>query len=384
MRMESMDVIIIGGGVMGCAATYQLSKDGKNVLLLEQDTIGNRTGSSHGSRLFRLLHSNRDYIELARAALTLWEELESEAGEQLLQQSDGLDFGAAEMMDEMRSTLREAGVPFEALDRDEIKRRFPQFNLPEGVTALLQDSYAMLDAGRCVNSFAAQARRHGAKIIERQAVQIIRPERDGVLVRTQQDTFRAKSVIVCAGSWMKPLMQMLELDLPLVVRNEVVIYFKPEDPLEWMPGRFPLFRHHQQGTDARWGVGFPMFGQWGVKIVLDCTGPIVDPADPDRTPHPRVIRRIRDYAASILPTLGDDVIETETCRYTLTPDEDFILDLHPAYPQVVVASPCSGHGFKFAPLIGRILADLAVTGETNYDIKRFRLDRPGTMRKNNV
>jgi glycine/D-amino acid oxidase-like deaminating enzyme len=130
-------------------------------------------------------------------------------------------------------------------------------------------------------------------------------------------------------------------------------------------------------------VGFPIFEHRGVKLLVDCTGPVVEPDDPDRRPDQAVLDRVRAYAASILPSLGSDIIEAETCRYTMTPDDDFILDRHPEFPQIVVASSCSGHGFKFAPLIGRVLADLAVRGRTEHNIERFRLDRPGLRQSGN-
>jgi sarcosine oxidase len=172
------------------------------------------------------------------------------------------------------------------------------------------------------------------------------------------------------------LVRQLDLDLPVTVTKELHTYYKPSNPSAWTPDRFPLFRHHMPGTTARWGVGFPIFEHAGVKMVLDCTGPVVDPDDPDRAVDQSRLDRLRAYVASILPTLGDDIIETETCRYTMTPDEDFIIDRHPAHQQIVIASPCSGHGFKFAVLIGRILADLALRGATEYNIERFRLNRP--------
>jgi sarcosine oxidase len=378
MNNHSTDIIVVGGGVMGCTTAYQLAKDGRTVLLLEQYTIGNRMGSSHGaSRLFRLAHTNPDYVELARQAYGLWRELESESGERLMKQVDALDIGTPAILTELRTTLEATGVPFVALDRDEIMHRFPQFSLPEDVTGLYQADYAMLAADRCVSAFAALARGHGATIVEGETVQQVRPTSSGVEVRTDKGTYSARGVVLCAGSWMKPLMRQLGIDLSLTIRKEHITYYRPCDPENWMPGRFPIFRHHLSGTNGRWGVGFPIFEHPGVKLLVDCTGPFVEPGDPDRSVDQAVVSRVRQYVAGILPTLGDNFIETQTCRYTMTPDDDFILDLHPEFPQVVVASPCSGHGFKFAPLIGRILADLAVRGETRYDIKRFKLDRPG-------
>ncbi len=378
MASNTTDVIVVGGGVMGCATAYQLAKDGARVLLLEQFKIGNHLGSSHGaSRLFRLAHTSTDYLELARSALPLWRELEVESGERRMQQSDALDLGTPGMLEPLIKTLQATGVPFELLDSSEIMSRFPQFSLPEDIVSLYQSDYALLAAGRSVNAFAALARRYGANLLEGQTVLQVVPSGGGVQVRTNQGTFSAGSVVLCAGSWMGILTRQLGLDLPLTVRQEVVTFYQPADPAPWMPGRFPLFRHHLQVNYARWGVGFPIFEHTGVKMLLDCSGPFVEPGETDRTPDGKVLGWIKSYAAKMFPTLGEDIIETETCRYTMTPDEDFILDRHPEYPQVVIASPCSGHGFKFAPLIGHILADLALRGSTGYDITRFRLNRPG-------
>jgi len=376
MIKHNADIIVVGGGVMGCTTAHQLAKNSRTVLLLEQYTIGNRMGSSHGaSRLFRLAHTSVDYVELARIAHKMWRELESESGEHLMQQVDALDIGTPAILAELRTTLEATGVPFEALDQDEIMRRFPHFSLSEEDMGFYQADYAMLAADRCVSAFAALARGLGASIVEGEAVQQVRPVSGGVEVRTEKGTYSAGGVVLCAGSWMQALLRQLGIELPLTVRKEHLTYYMPGDPESWMPGRFPLFRHHLSGTNGRWGVGFPIFEHHGVKLLVDCTGPFVEPDDPDRSVDQAVVSRVREYAAGILPTLGDDIIEAQTCRYTMTPDDDLILDLHPAYPQVVVASPCSGHGFKFAPLIGRILADLAVRGATKYNIGRFRLDR---------
>jgi sarcosine oxidase len=378
MENNAADIIVIGGGVMGCAAAYQLAKEGQRVLLLEQFAIGNRSGSSHGpSRLIRLIHDGTDYVQLARAAFTAWRELEAESGERLMQQVNGLDLGPAALLDGMRTTMQTAGVSFEQLNHDEIVRRFPYFVLPEDIIGFYQPDYGLLAADRCVATLAALARRHGARIVEHQTVRQIRAWSGSVQLHSDEATYSAERLILSAGSWMRPLARQLDLDLPLTLTKELHTYYKPSDPAPFMPDRFPIFRHHLAGPIARWGVGFPIFDHGGAKMVLDCTGPVVDPDDPDRSVDQSRLDMLRRYVASTVPSLGDNIIETETCRYTMTPDEHFILDLHPAYPQIVIASPCSGQGFKFAVVIGRILADLALRGATKYTIERFRLDRPG-------
>lgn len=377
------DTIVVGGGVMGCAAAYQLAKDGQRVLLLERFTVGSRNGSSHGaSRLWRLLHDGTDYVQLARAAYSLWRELEAESNQRLMQQVDGLDLGSGSALVGFRATMESAGVSFEELERDEIIRRFPHFALPEDTVGFYQTDYGLLAADRCVATLAAQARLHGTTIVEGQTVQNIQASGTGVQVRTDRASYSAERLILSAGSWMRPLVGQLGLDLPLSVTKEMHTYYKPSDPAAFMPGRFPLFRHHLTNMTARWGVGFPIFEHTGVKMVLDCTGPVVEPDDPGRAIDQSRLDMLRVYVASVLPTLGDNIIETDTCRYTMTPDEDFIIDRHPAYPQILIASPCSGQGFKFAVLIGRILADLALQGATGHNIERFRLNRRALVSQN--
>jgi sarcosine oxidase len=377
MQSQNVDVIVVGGGVMGCAAAYHLAKDGRSVLLLEQFAIGHGQGSSHGpSRIIRLAYDSEDYVELARASFALWRELQAEAGTALLQRVGGLDMGVpgAHMLDGIRATYEALHVPFEALDRDEIVRRFPQFRLPEGTIGYYQPDYSLLAADSCVATLAAEARKRGARLHEREIVQLVAADGAGVLVQTSAATYRAERAILCAGSWMPTLLAQLGIDLPLTVTKELLAFYAAPNPADYMPGRFPLFIHRFPNTTSL-GSGFPIFGHPGVKLMLDRIGPQVDPNDPDRSIDQSLLAQVRDYVAKILPSLGDNVIDTVTCRYTMTPDEDFIVDRHPAHPQITIASPCSGHGFKFGVVIGRILADLATRGATEYPIERFRLDR---------
>jgi sarcosine oxidase len=378
MSESNVDVLILGAGVMGCAAAYQLARDGARVLLLDQFEIGHDRGSSHGpSRIIRLAYDSLDYVALARESYALWRELEVQSGERLLTQVGGLDIGTPDALalDEIRATYQAAGVPFEALDHSTLARRFPQFNLPEGTVGLYQADYGLLAAGRCVATLAAQARRHGAMIREREGARQIRATAGGVEVRTGAGAYAAERLILCAGSWMRPLLRQLDLDLPLTVLKEQLAFFRARHSEAFMPGRLPLVIHRFPKTTSLGSV-FPIFDHHGVKLMIDRVGPPVEPDDPDRSIDARLLERLRAYATGLLPGLTGEIIEAVSCRYTMTPDEHFVIDRHPVYPQVVIASPCSGHGFKFATVIGRILADLATRGTTSYDIARFRLDRP--------
>ncbi len=376
MISQSTDVIVIGGGVMGCAAAYHLAQGGQRVTLLEQFQIGHAHGSSHGpSRVIRLNYEGVDYVQLARAAYQQWHELEKAAAATLLVYTGGMDIGEPDALAPMCATLQAANVPFETIDSAEIMRRSPQMRVPEGMIALYQNDYGVLLADPCVANMSRLAQQQGTTIIEGETVQHIRPQREGVEVQTQRATYQASRVIIAAGSWLRPLLRPLGVDLPLTVVKETVAYYKPADPTPFMPGRFPLFLQRFPNSTVI-GCGFPIINHAGVKMIYDRHGPVVDPVDEDRSASAEQFAKIRGYAQQVLPNLGTDIIEATTCRYTMTPDENFIIDRLPAYPQVVIGSPCSGHGFKFGIVIGKILAELALDGKTAYDIQRFKIDRP--------
>jgi len=373
------DVIVVGGGLMGLATAYHLARDGRRVLLLEARSIGHEEGSSHGpSRIIRLTYQSEDYIALARASYALWRMLGEEAGEALLVQCGGLDFGPpdATNLAALGQAMKRAGVAHEAVDAEEIRRRFPLLTPPDGVVGFYQADYAMLAADRCIELLAAGARAAGAEIREHEPVLAVTPSGGGVEVRTGAATYRADSAVLANGSWIGPLVAALGVSLPLTVLKEQLAFFEPADPREFMPGRFPLFIERFTGSRT-FGGGFPLFGEpRGVKLLIDRLGPVVSPDDPDRTIDGGRLARLERYAAETVRGLTGRVLATTSCRYTLTPDEDFIIDRHPEHEQITIVSACSGHGFKFGIEIGRILAALAVGQEPGTDIGRFRLGRP--------
>jgi sarcosine oxidase len=374
----NFDVIVVGGGVMGTCAAYQLAKRGVKTLLLEQYAIGHALGSSHGPhRIIRLAYDFVEYVVLAKAAFALWRELEQDSGQPLLINTGGLDFGAPDALGlkDIGANYAALDVPYEALTGEEITKRYPQIRPPEGSIGFFQQDYSMLAADRCVATAAARARHYGATLQENEGARAIRPTPDGgVTVTTDRATYTAGKVVLCSGSWMKPMLNALGVDVPLVVHKEQVAFMHARQPDDFAVGRFPLFIHRFAGT-TQLGSAFPMWGHSGPKVMLDRSGPIVASDDPDRSPNHAEIERLKRYAVDVLPGLTGEVIETVSCRYTMTPDEHFVIDLHPEHEQIVIASPCSGHGFKFAVVIGEILADLALIGRTAYDLSRFKLAR---------
>jgi sarcosine oxidase len=375
-----MHVIVIGGGLMGLATAYQLAHDGNDVTLIEARAIGHDRGSSHGpTRIIRLTYQSEDYIALARESYRLWAELAEAVGRQLIVPAGGLDFGPpdATHMSEMRAAMALSGVPYDDVDADEIRRRFPQLRPTDDAVGFYQPDYAMLRADRCLEAFAGQARAAGADLREGVTATRVAADGDGVAVTAGGETLSGDACVIANGSWILRLLVELGLRPPLTVLREQNAFFEPADPAAFMPGRFPIFIERLPGTTTL-GSGFPIEGEpVGVKCMLDRIGPVVDdPADEDRAILPDVRKRLTDWVGRTLIGLTGRIVADNSCRYTMTPDEDFILDRHPQHPQIVIASACSGHGFKFGIVIGRILADLATHGATEHDIRRFRLDRP--------
>jgi sarcosine oxidase len=270
-------------------------------------------------------------------------------------------------------------VAHEQIDAAEIRRRFPQLTPPEDAIGFYQPDYGILPADRCLQLLAAGARAAGADLREQEPVLAVTPSGDGAEVRTARATYRAARVVLAPGSWLGPFAAALGLDLPLTVLKEQLSHFEAVDPSEFAPGRFPLYI--QRFPNSRvFGAGFPIYGEpAGVKLLIDRLGPVVAPDDPDRSIEPDILATLERYVAATVRGLTGRILLTTVCRYTMTPDEDFILDAHPLHPQIVIVSACSGHGFKFAPEIGRILAALALGEPHGRDIARFRLDRPSLL-----
>jgi sarcosine oxidase len=369
------DVIVIGAGVMGSGAAYQLSRRGKRVLLVEQFEVGHALGSSHGpTRIIRLAYDIPDYVSLAQTAFEMWRALEAEIGRELMIPTGGIDVGMPDdpYMTGLRQTYEAMDVPYDALDNTALHARFDQFRWDKAEIGLFSNDYANLRADDCVRAQVDVAVAHGTVLHEHERVREVLPTAGGVVVTTDQGVYHAGALVLAAGSWMQPMAGALGVDLPLLVHKEQVAYFAMRNPSRYVPVTFPTALHHTPGTTSLGSI-FPTIGHTGVKVMVDRIGPVVDPADPDRSIDAVNLDRLRAYVAAHLPDATGEILETASCRYTMTPGEDFVIDRHPAHPQIVLAAPCSGHGFKFGPVVGAILADLATRGETEYPVARFRL-----------
>ncbi|MEP7188011.1 MAG: N-methyl-L-tryptophan oxidase, partial [Roseiflexaceae bacterium] len=306
------------------------------------------------------------------------------SGTELLLQTGGLDYAlpGTPTFEATCATLAALGIEFEQLDRAAISQRFPQFQLPDQAVGIYQRDSGILDANKCVATLAAEARRHGADLHENEPARQLSTVGSGVEVRTDTATYAADRLVVTAGAWARSLLGQLGLDLPLTVTREQVAFFRPRnaddglnDPSQFEPDRFPIFIHHAAEDPSAYG--FPIFGLPGVKVAFHQGGPVIAPERQERASDAAVNAALHDYLSQWIPGAAGELLFSQTCRYTNTPDEHFIIDRHPAHSQIVIGSPCSGHGFKFGVLIGAILADLAERGATEHPIGMFGLGRPG-------
>jgi sarcosine oxidase len=372
----SFEVAIIGLGVMGSAALAALARRGRRVVGIDRFAPGHDRGSSHGAtRVIRLGYfEHPSYVPLVQAAYPLWRELEARSGQSLLTITGILEIGAPET-DLVAGTLHSSqlhGVPHEILDAPSVMKRFPAFRLPRDFVAVFQPDGGFVRAEPTVAALQTLARLSGAELRLQERVLSIEAHRDGVRVTTRHGDIHAACAIVAAGPWLKSLLP--QLSVPIRVTRQVLGWFQPADHTcgQFAAECFPVFL--LQNPDGIF-YGFPADAN-GVKVAkhhhLDET---VDPDHYDRDVSATDEAAIRIAVKAHLPDADGPLVAAKACLYTMTPDGDFIIDRLPGYPEIIVASPCSGHGFKFAPVIGEILADLAVTGRTGHDISRFSLTR---------
>jgi sarcosine oxidase len=375
--------IVVGLGGLGSAALYRLAAElGPGVLGIEQFELGHRRGASQDhSRIIRLAQHEEQYAALAAPAYKAWDEIETESGQQILTITGGLviedrvarrgtDTGARNI-EGYTAMFDRFGVGYELLDADGLVARWPQFRVSGGEQALYQSQSGIVDAARSNAVHVALARAHGAEVRARTPVRAVRPDGDGVAVVTDDGVLRADRVVVASDAWTNRVLAETGASLPLTVLQEQVTYYATPHLAEFAPSRFPVFMWH--GTHNFYG--FPVYGEVATKLGQHMGGH--ETTADDRTFEADPVRRAR-YDAFVdehVPRFGGPELYTKTCLYTVPPDQNFVLDTLPEHPQVVVANG-AGHAFKFAALIGQLLADLAMERAPSHPIDAFSITRP--------
>lgn len=377
----SYDVIVAGLGAMGSATLHQLSRRGRRVLGLDRFAPPHALGSSHGrSRIIReAYYEEPRYVPLVQRAYERWADLEAESGVTLFRRTGGLTMGPAggELAVGARRSVEAHALPHELLSADEIRRRVPALRPDDDMVGVWEPRAGVLAPEAAIDAALDVARRHGAELRLDTTLRSWRAGPDHVEVVTDAGTFRAARLVLAVGAWMRQV--LVELDLPLAVERNVLLWFTPEPATSaFGPERFPVFLCEY--APGRAWYGFPDTGD-GVKLALHHHGGSWDPDRLDRHVTEADIGAVRTLARRYLPAANGALRESATCMYTTTPDGHFIIDRHPAHSNVIVASPCSGHGFKFASAIGEVLADLAEDRAPGFDLEPFSLARFRQLRR---
>jgi len=377
------DAIVIGIGSMGSSAAYHLAARKCRVLGLEQFNIGHDLGSGHGiTRVIRLAYfEDPAYVPILRRAYQLWREIQKLAGEPLLFVKGGLDVGpmdASVVAGSLRS-CREHKLKHELLEAAEVNRRFPGWRLPKSMCAVYQPQGGFVLCDRAIISYVGAAQTLGAEI--RGCERVLRWDgvRGGVVVRTDRGTYRAKRLVITAGAWASKLVEAIQARKLAEPQRQVLIWTQPRTPEHFQPNTFPVFNMESAlgGVVERW-YGCPVYGVPGVKFgKYYHRRQAVDPDTMDRNCDAEDERVLREGIARFFPKANGPTMAMKTCMFSLSPDKHFVIDRHPEFPRVTVAAGFSGHGFKFASVVGEILAELALNGGSARfpDLRLFSMTR---------
>lgn len=373
MSDHLFDVIVLGGGTMGTAAAWALSTRGAKVLVLEQfghiHTLGSHGG---GTRIFRHAYAEGpEYVPLMFRADELWCALQEELGTEIVHRVGILEMDAPgfDHAKRARSAAEQHGFDFEWIDADEIHRRWPAFAPPAGWEGGYSPIAGFLDVEAGLSGLAAVALRGDAVFHTEEPVLRWTSNDAGVEVETARGHYAAGKLIVTAGAWTSSL--LAELGLPLDVVRKQLFWLDVDRPDLFRPDTFPVFTTASEFGEV---YGFPIFRRPGIKIAEHRGGESTTPETIDRIARDEEAQRCIDLASTAMQGVSQRVLTSSICMYTRTPDDHFIVDRHPTAPNVLVAAGFSGHGFKFTPAIGELLASLALDSDTE-PFALFRIDR---------
>jgi sarcosine oxidase len=374
--MRNYDVAVVGLGAMGSAALYALAQRGRRVIGIDRFAPGHSLGSSYGeSRIIRMAYyEDPVYVPLLRLAYQAWEQLERHTGEQILTVTGILEAGiegSALVEGSLRSAL-EHNIRHEMLLPAQVNKRFPAFSIPRDWHCVFQPDAGILQPEKAINLFVKSAEELGATVALGTRVESVLPVGHHAEVRLESgETIEADSAVLAVGPWIQDLVPQLGSKMRLT--RQPLMWFEPQERQSVRPESMPVFFFH---TPEDLIYGFPDFRGSGVKAGSHLSCGELGTADEVRAEVTNEEKaHLTRMVGKFIPAAAGRVRQTHVCIYTRSTDEHFVLGLHPGASQIVLASPCSGHGFKFASIFGEILADLAITRATDKPIEFFRPDR---------
>lgn len=374
---ELFDCIVIGAGVQGSFTAYSLAKRGQRTLLLEQFVLPHTRGSSHGqTRIIRKAYEQEFYAHMMEECYKLWAEVEKESGTQLYRQTGLLVMGPekSESFSSTKATLLKTAATV-TLTRDNFSSHIPNMVLSEGDGAIVDVTAGVLYADRALKTAQDQFKKHGGVVRDQEKVLDIKPG-PIVTVTTSSKTFRARSVVITAGPWANGVLAPTGLQLPLEVVKINVCYWKEKTPGSYnVKNRFPCFVLTSAEESDVHIYGLPSNEYPGLMKICLHTGSPADPDHRDRQTDHSDVDTLKAYVSRCVPGLDPEPAIVESCLYTCTPDSHFVLDCHPEHSNIVIGAGFSGHGFKFGPIIGKLLCELSMGEVPTFDLSPFRIRR---------
>lgn len=370
------DVIIVGAGSMGMAAGYFLSKSGKRTLLLDSFKPPHNKGSHHGeTRIIRHAYAEGEqYVPFVLKAQELWNDLEKETGKQLFIKTGVLSVGNenSSFIQNTVSSAKKYSLPLEVIDRLEVHNRWSGITLPDHFIGCFEPSSGVLKCEESIEAYKELAELNGATIRTNSRVREISIQDELVTIRTDEEIFYSEALVISAGAWSQSLLSMLDLELPLTPVRKTFAWFNANESL-YRHKNFPAFAFE---TPQGLYYGFPSMDGSGLKVGRHDGGNQINPDESMREfgalaeDEGDLVHFLKHY----MPEIGQ-LKYGKTCMYTLTPDEKFIIDLHPKYPNIAIAAGFSGHGFKFSSAVGQALSNLILSRESEIDISPFSINR---------
>lgn len=378
MDANNFDCIVLGAGIQGSYTAYHLAKNKKRTLLVEQFVLPHSRGSSHGhTRIIRKAYEQDYYTRMMSECYQLWAQLEKEANVQIYRNTGMLVVGKEDCsaFRSLRGTLLRNNVPMEVLSPEQFASRFPSVRLPPGESAVIDKTAGVLHADRALKAVQDLFRGLGGVIHDGEKVVDFTPG-SPITMTTNSGMYRAQSLVITAGPWAKSVLARTGLQLPLQVLRINVCYWKERIPGTYGIGRhFPCFIGVKQHGAKHDIYGLPSNEYPGLMKICYHSGSETEPDERDRQTSQEDIAILSSFVSKSFPGLDPTPAVVEQCMYTVTPDSDFILDQHPSHSNIIIGAGFSGHGFKLAPVVGKILCELALGKTPSFDLSPFRITR---------
>ncbi|EON73103.1 N-methyl-L-tryptophan oxidase [Lysinibacillus sphaericus] len=367
------DCIIIGAGSMGMAASYYLAKAGKNVLMIDAFDPPHEEGSHHGeTRIIRFAYGEgASYVPFVKRAGELWRELETQTNETLFLQTGVMNVGEIthSFIQNVITSARLYDLPLQQYSAAEAMEKWPGLALPENFVACFEPTAGVLHVEACINAYKKLALAAGASYHPNEKVQSIEAG-DIVHVHTEKCVYEAKQLIVTAGAWATELLQTMDISLPVTPTRKTFAWYEADETL-YGSDVFPAYCF--EFADCAY-YGFPSINGAGLKLGRHDGGEAINPNESLRPYDEQDTEDLQNFINRFMPQHGA-LKFGKTCKYSMTPDEDFIIDFLPEHQNIVIAAGFSGHGFKFSSAVGEVLADLTIHGESKHDLSLFQLER---------